>query len=60
VNNEEEEKTDTFRQEDREVDSLESKKTKLKEAMGPAVYDYYYKFLFEARTDPLNDEAKMR
>lgn len=28
--------------------------------MGKEIYDYYYQFLYNARTDPLNDETKMR
>lgn len=51
---------ESFREDIRDQNSLENKKAKLKEEMTPAIYDYYYQFLFKARTDPLNDESKMR
>ena len=33
-------------------DTMAKKKEDLKEKMGPSVYNFYYDFLYKARTDP--------
>lgn len=37
--------------------ALGNKKETLREAMGPSVYNFYYDFLYKARTNPATDEA---
>jgi len=37
--------------------ALGKKKEDLREAMGPSVYNFYYDFLYKARTNPATDEA---
>ena len=51
-----EESKDTFRDEG----ALANKKQDLRDAMGPSVYNFYYDFLYKARTNPATDEAVMR
>ena len=51
-----EETKDTFRDEG----ILGKKKEDLRDAMGPSVYNFYYDFLYKARTNPATDEAVMR
>ena len=41
-------------------DALAKKKEDLRHAMGPSVYNFYYDFLYKARTDPQIDEATTR
>lgn len=41
-------------------DALNKKKEDLKDAMGPSVYNFYYDFLYKARTNPQTDETMMR
>ena len=51
-----EEAKDTFKDES----ALGKKKEDLKEAMGPSVFNFYYDFLYKARTNPATDETVMR
>ena len=39
---------------------MANKKQDLRDAMGPSVYNFYYDFLYKARTNPATDEAVMR
>lgn len=51
-----EETKDTYRSDD----ALVKKKEDLKEKMGPSVYNFYYDFLYKARTNPQADEGQVR
>ena len=54
--NYEESKTDSFKS----TNDIDSKKQELKDQMGPSVFNFYYDYLYKARTDPSTDEALMR
>jgi major membrane immunogen (membrane-anchored lipoprotein) len=51
-----EESKDNFRSDD----ALAKKKEDLKDAMGPSVFNFYYDYLYKARTNPQTDEAQVR
>ena len=38
----------------------DSKKEDLRSRMGSEIFDYYYQFLQEKRSDPMTDEAQLR